>query len=1505
MSRKNTVRPILGAALLLLALTAAAAPDPAVKPSASAIAWSDNLDGALARARNEFKPVLVIFTSPGCPWCERFKRETLAEREVLAALENFICVEIDTTRDSATPQRHQIRNVPATLILSGDGRAQWGMEGFMDMQALLKFIDVYRHLGASPEGTPPWLDGWLQALRTRSVEPRQWPEIISALGDKACRTRLHPALIAYTPAPRQHWVELLAHDKLAVRLGVFELLEVLAGSAHGYDPWGDAMANREALKRWQTWAATDHATAELFAPVTEEQVQGYIRDLAAEDRARNARAVRLLEQAGKGAIPPLEAWLSSAGALEETMAVRQVKEVRYFLLLPESLGTERTRLAHRLIFGNQDERLRSLEAVARGGARSLPVLSDFLADPDPFLREAAVDAVISADRNRAIVSLRELLQTEKDEAVIHAVIRGAGRLKAAHALELAGPYLTHTSEDLVVAALASLSRTKSTPSAKAVADCLMHPQWRVRAAALEALAQLNSKRLIPEVTTCLEDADLFVRRTAVATLASLAAKKSAPRLSECFLQDDPLKGPVVAALREMDIPLPQSFGPALRGKDVDVLLSVLDALGSGSDDSWRLALPYLHHENGDVAYAAIRVVTRGGGRAKEVRKELAKVLRGGVKERMLAVLDHYPPAERSSYESPFDPFGATDFDALVAAEEPVSGDSEAGGALAELFAAFSPGDASSEKAPAAATKAPPIALGDLFDAFGTTESANPKAAPAAEAREDADLLQEIRDCLAEQGDPELRFAAALSLLATGDDHGAVFLLKSLDTCTAAERLKIVQRVERCTGEATTALSERLLRDPSTDVRRAAVSLALKPASDRLLQAMLATVFEPQSHLLPADLLQYAYAWYRSLQRAATRRIVGDAARQLLDNTAPHAARDDQRILALTLLDACWQSGDQTRVQAQQASDNPFVRRAAWLTLGRHRRATFLQQLDTVAHDSSEWVRAVVPLLFLPESVPIYFDATTTTDGLSSYYSSSPTSRRLEPAVVTALTELCRDPAPAVRNTSALCLLAYREKLDVRLLSAMLDTAADKSSVAYRIESLLEDLPLNWLREQNNAEILYLLDTLLALKSEADDDANKLSKLRQHLAATVDGGTNATIAVSLRHDEPYPAWAGALQAAGPDAPAATPTVGDNAQASHRQVIFFRNPGCRDCAQVAEMLAALAAKWRDLQVEVRDLRKPEDARINEALCARFNVPFDDHLTAPAVFCGSGALLKEDITFERLQRLLSRPEAMTTGWHQLTEAEKEQAGQQIEAIYSSLTPLLVFGFGLVDGVNPCAFATIIFLLSYLQVARRKPRELLIVGSAFMAGVFLAYFVLGLGLVEVVARLTLLRRFALLFNWGLALFVAAVALLNFWDGVQCLRGRMGEMVLQLPASFKARIHDVVRHSTRHRRFVLAAFLAGMVISLLELACTGQVYAPTLIYIMKTGVSRRGVFAYLLLYNVAFVIPLAFVFYGAYSGLRSERLTQWLQRRAAGVKFATAALFTALLILLILRLNG
>jgi cytochrome c biogenesis protein CcdA len=241
------------------------------------------------------------------------------------------------------------------------------------------------------------------------------------------------------------------------------------------------------------------------------------------------------------------------------------------------------------------------------------------------------------------------------------------------------------------------------------------------------------------------------------------------------------------------------------------------------------------------------------------------------------------------------------------------------------------------------------------------------------------------------------------------------------------------------------------------------------------------------------------------------------------------------------------------------------------------------------------------------------------------------------------------------------------------------------------------------------------------------------------------------------------------------------------------------------------------------------------------------------------------------------------------------------------------LFVGGGLLDGVNPCAFATIVFLLSYLQIAKRKRKEIIQVGAAFIAGVFIAYFVLGLGLIEVVAKITALRYAGRILNWLLAGFAAVIMLLSIRDGIRCLHGNMADMTLQLPGFLKQRIHGVIRTGARHRRYVIAAFIIGIVVSFLELACTGQVYLPMIIYMLKTSANRAGALGYLVLYNLAFILPLLVVFGLASYGLTSTRLTEWMKKHAAAVKFGTALLFFFLILMLLfgyqiesmLHLNG
>ena len=91
-----------------------------------------------------------------------------------------------------------------------------------------------------------------------------------------------------------------------------------------------------------------------------------------------------------------------------------------------------------------------------------------------------------------------------------------------------------------------------------------------------------------------------------------------------------------------------------------------------------------------------------------------------------------------------------------------------------------------------------------------------------------------------------------------------------------------------------------------------------------------------------------------------------------------------------------------------------------------------------------------------------------------------------------------------------------------------------------------------------------------------------------------------------------------------------------------------------------------------------------------------------------------------------------------------------------------------------------------------------------------------------------------------------------------------------------------------------------GFLVSVFELACTGQVYFQTLVYLVRMKRQAYSV-VLLLLYNFGFIVPLIVVFTLVYLGFSSEKLTQVFQKHMGKVKVALAGLFILLAVFTIL----
>ena len=87
------------------------------------------------------------------------------------------------------------------------------------------------------------------------------------------------------------------------------------------------------------------------------------------------------------------------------------------------------------------------------------------------------------------------------------------------------------------------------------------------------------------------------------------------------------------------------------------------------------------------------------------------------------------------------------------------------------------------------------------------------------------------------------------------------------------------------------------------------------------------------------------------------------------------------------------------------------------------------------------------------------------------------------------------------------------------------------------------------------------------------------------------------------------------------------------------MYFTKPGCKECAATARKLEQLREVFPEVTIVEYDIKKTSSVLLNEALGERFGVPAGVRLVAPAVFCGGGYLIKDDISVDRLGPMLAR--------------------------------------------------------------------------------------------------------------------------------------------------------------------------------------------------------------------------------------------------------------------------
>lgn len=1280
--------------------------------------------------------------------------------------------------------------------------------------------------------------------------------------------------------PRAALVALLEDASLRKRVAALDVLEEIGGVS-AFDPWaapGDA-ANAAPLQFWKKWAAEKSVVVKPGGALDDERRLSYLRDVLGENADRARRAGAMFERDGARSLGFLEKFLRENPALPAGSRGR-VRAVEYRIALSRALGDRAPEIAESLVFGSRDRILAALESLRTAGGPAVPVLRDFVVHPDPLVRESAFDIILVCGRAVVFPIVVEALRDESDSNVIHGALRSMKDIRTPEAAALVAGYVRSADEEVALSALRTAvgqtgeRRTgRSEVMDKAVVEVLDSPHWRIRAAALEYVAVRTPAAAREKVVRLLDDKDDFVRAGAMKAATTMRIPEALPKLRDVFFKDTSGAGPIFAAFAESPSGsgdgdedstkspgLDEAMVAKLLSAEPEAKLAVIQVAGDHRNALEPVVLRLAEDKDQDVACAALRVLAgKNGTPSSDVFPVILAALRNGSEAKRLAVLRVVRLNDAASESD--DPESGGEAEPDIPEEKT---------ALDGMFDDFSGPKVAADPKPVVPKPVEPAAGKDLFDDFGAGSGSAAKAVAPAAGVTDSFLRETI--ALMKSDSEAVRLAASVALAVSGHAEGLDALAAGYSKLDTSTRSTLAERVSPA-GKTALPLYRLLLNDRVEQVSAEAASKVLSaPPSSGVAKLTLETIDAPDARLRAPALYGWNFESAVSdpklpdvLKKWAVARIAGDE------------GRSDSLVLATLALRGRLGVNDIAHLtRLARESRNVSVRRACWYALLSSKPALLPEFAESVAGDASPHVRAALPAVCIGPQSGFRHRFDDLHEQSDSRWDRSVSTPRITDAVATLLVRLAEgDPSPEVRFDAQFALMAQQRPFDADGFARMMTSGDAKSDRIDRVTT--------WVRSNLGRLTPAMRPVIAAIRTDHFDE-DDMGKLRRRIGASVSevaltfeaaGGARETVAST------------AVATKEPESPAAP-------VAKTFAVVFFHKPGCRECAKTREYLAVLKKDFPDMRVEEHDILDPKGVLLNQTVCSRLDIPAAKHALAPAVFTRAGVLVGAEISPVSLSEMFSRTRTKSgdDAWRTPDRNSEIAAAKKVDAHYDSLTLGVVLLAGLIDGVNPCAFATIIFFLSYLRITRRTSREMLMTGSAFIAGVFVAYLAAGLALYRVIDALsgfTWLQRGMSIAFGGLALVAAGLSLV---DAVRARRGRLDEMTLKLPRFLGDRIRTTIREGAKARAFVTAAFVTGIVVSFIELACTGQVYAP-IIYKIRQG--DAGAIGMLTAYNVAFILPLVALFVATWFGMKNETMLAFQKRHTFAVKLALAALFLGL----------
>lgn len=205
--------------------------------------------------------------------------------------------------------------------------------------------------------------------------------------------------------------------------------------------------------------------------------------------------------------------------------------------------------------------------------------------------------------------------------------------------------------------------------------------------------------------------------------------------------------------------------------------------------------------------------------------------------------------------------------------------------------------------------------------------------------------------------------------------------------------------------------------------------------------------------------------------------------------------------------------------------------------------------------------------------------------------------------------------------------------------------------------------------------------------------------------------------------------------------------------------------------------------------------------------------------------------------------------------------------------LLPLVLIA-AVLDSVHPCSFSILLITIAFLFGLQMTRKKILQIGGTYIAGIFAAYFLIGLGILRVLH----------LFNTPHFMGKLGATVLIVFGVINLIN----EFFPRFPIKLKI---PSVSHTAMGRLMARASFPAafglGLLVGVCQFPCMGGPYLMV-IGLLRDQVTYFTGFSYLVLYNLILILPLAAVLWIAADKVIVDKMQEWKRTKMKGVRFWT-----------------